>query len=113
MPCRDFDFKNCHCKQFPGDESFSTTSDTFLQNTGYITYKWVIFKSKKLNSKNEKDEEFLTDEEDLAEEELELQNDFAEMIQYGEIAVIKANDPIHFFYLLKITKSHFFAKRGS
>ena len=97
---------NSHCKHFPVDESFSTTFDTFLQNFGYITYKWVIFKSKKQNSKND-DEEFLTDEEHLAEEELQLQNDVAEMIRHGEIAVIKADDPIHFFYLLKITKSHF------
>ena len=71
---------------------------------------WFKYNNQNQNSSN--DENNLNDEnaDEIFDEDEEIpkkscfHSDVEDMMQVGEIALTKGNDPVHFFYLLYMTK---------
>ena len=102
IPCRENNFNHCVFKQdiSPGNDCFTAK---FTNKSEYISYKWTSFKDKSSEESQEVEETY---EEDLFDYG-NLNTDLIDTLKEGSIAVIKADDPIHFFYLLQITKESF------
>ena len=80
-----------------------------------VTFQWYNFKhiqeknSNNLNSINDEnnsndENEDVSDKDEEIPENSTFHTDVADMLQVGEIVLIKADDSVHFLYLLYITK---------
>ena len=110
IPCRDHEFQLCQSKIYPAAEIFGSIAYMSKEtNFKEISFHWYSFKS---NSKSNTDEsDACKDKEDALdknedEENTMMYGDIGEMLQVGEIALIKADDPVHFFICYKRVRNY-------
>ena len=92
LPCRDQDFKNC---QTISTDSFRTSPET-------IRFHWSTYKHKKGDEESDSDSDAALDDDDVANSDGVISESVSGLLQVGDIAVIRADDPVFFFYLIKV-----------
>ena len=94
---------------YPSPEIFSSIACMSKEtNFKEISFHWYSFKSNSKSNTDESDtckdkENALDKNED--EENTMMYGDIGEMLQVGEIALIKADHPVHFFTFYMLQKS--------
>ena len=91
--CRDQDFKNCL--------TFST--DTFRASPETVRFHCFIYKRKKGDEESDSDSDATLDD-NVANSDGVISESVSSLLQVGDIAVIQADDPAFFFYLIKVTQ---------
>ena len=92
LPCRDQDFKNC---QTISTDSFRTSPET-------IRFHWSTYKHKKGDEESDSDSDAALDDDDVANSDGVISESVSGLLQVDDIAVIRADDPVFFFYLIKV-----------
>ena len=94
LPCRDLDFKNCQ----------SISTDTFRTNSETVRFHWFTYKHKKGDEESDSDSDATLDDDDVANSDRVISESVSSLLQVGDIAVIRADDPVFFFSLIKVTQ---------
>ena len=94
LPCRDQDFKNCQ----------TISTDTFRTSPEMVCFHWFIYRRKKGDEESDSDSDATLDDDDVANSDGVLSESASSLLQVGDIAVIQADNPVLFFYLIKVTQ---------
>ena len=94
LPCRDQDFKNCQ----------TISTDTFKTSPETVRFHWFTYKLKKGDEESDSDSDAALDDDDVANSDGVISESVSSLLQGGDIAVIRADDPVFFFYLIKVTQ---------
>ena len=94
LPCRDQDFKNYQ----------TISADTFRTSPETVHFHWFTYKHKKGDEEWDSDSDATLDDDDVANSDGVISESVPSLLQVGDIAVIQADDPAFFFYLIKVTK---------
>ena len=94
LPCRDQDFKNCQ----------TISTDAFRTTPEMVHFHWFTYKHKKGDEESDSDSDATLDDDDVANSYGVISESVSSLIQVGDIAVIRADDPAFFFYLIKVTQ---------
>ena len=83
--------------------NFLETSSVFRVSREDITYRWITLKR---CSADKNDNDIDNEESEADDDNVEWhRNNVSEILKVGDIAIIKADDPVHFFYLVCVTKT--------
>ena len=93
LPCRDQDFKKC--------QTISTY--TFRTSPEIIRFHWFTYKHKK-GDESDSDSDATLDDDDIANSDGVISESISSLLQVGDITVVWADDPVLFFYLIKVTQ---------
>ena len=91
--CRDQNFKNCQ----------TISTDTFKTSPETVRFHWFTYKRKKGDEESDSDSDAALDD-DVANSDGVISESVSGLLQGGDIAVIRADDPAFFFYLIKVTQ---------
>ena len=94
LPCRDQDFKNCQ----------TISTDTFRTSPKMVSFHWFTYNRKKGDEESDSDSDAALDDDDVANSDGVFSESVSSLLQVGDIAVIRADDPVFFFYLIKVTQ---------
>ena len=94
LPCIDQDFKNWQ----------AISTDTFRTSPETVRFHWFTYKRKKGDEDSDSDRDATLDDDDLANSNGVISETVSSLPQVGDIAVIKADDPVFFLYLIKVTQ---------
>ena len=83
--CRDKDFKNCQ----------TISTDRF---------HWFTYNRKKGDEESDSDSDATLDDGDVANSDGVISESVSSLLQVGDIAVIRADDPVLFFYPIQVTQ---------
>ena len=83
--CRDKDFKNCQ----------TISTDRF---------HWFTYNRKKGDEESDSDSDATLDDDGVANSDGVISESVSSLLQVGDIAVVWADDPVFFFYLIKVTQ---------
>ena len=93
LPCRDQYFKNCQ----------KISTDTFRTSPEMVRFYWFTYKRKKGDEDSDSDSNAALDGDDVANSDGVISEKVSSLLQVGDIVVIRADDPVFFFYLIKVT----------
>ena len=83
--CRDKDFKNCQ----------TISTDRF---------HWFTYNRKKGDEESDSDSDATLDDDGVANSDGVISESVSSLLQVGDIAVIRADDPVFFFYPTQVTQ---------
>ena len=83
--CRDKDFKNCQ----------TISTDRF---------HWLTYNRKKGDEESDSDSDATLDDDGVANSDGVISESVSSLLQVGDIAVIRADDPVFFFYPTQVTQ---------
>ena len=94
LPCRDQDFKNYQ----------TISTDTFRISPEIVRFHWFTYKHNKGDEESDSDSDATLDDDDIANSDGVISESVSNLLQVGDIAVFWADDPVSFFYLIKVTQ---------
>ena len=69
-----------------------------------VRFHWFTYKHKKGDEESDSDSDAPLDDDDVASSDGVISESVSSLLQVGDIAVIRADDPVFFFYLIKVTQ---------
>ena len=79
-------------------------TDTFRTCPETVRFQWVTCKRKKGDEDWDSDSDATLDDDDIANKNGVISESVSSLLQVGDITVIKADDPVFFLYLIKVTQ---------
>ena len=101
LPCKDQDFKNCQ----------TISTDTFRTSPETGCFHWFTYKCKKGDEESDFDSDAPLNGDDVANSDGVISKSVSSLLQVGNIAVIWVDDPVFFFYLIKVTQEETILKK--
>ena len=95
--------KNYLCTYLP----CRISTDTFRTSPQTVCFHCITYKQKKGDEESDSDKDASLDDNDLANSGGVISN----LLQVGHIAVIRADDSVLFFYLIKVTQEETILKK--
>ena len=69
-----------------------------------VRFHWFTYKRKNGDEESDSDSDAALDDDDVANSDGVISESVLSLLQVGDIAVIRADDPVFFFYLIKVTQ---------
>ena len=86
------------------DNLYRYYTDTFRTSPETVCFHWFTYKHKKHNEESDSDSETTLDDDDVANSDGVISESVSSLPQVGDMEVIRADDPVFFFYLIKVTQ---------
>ena len=69
-----------------------------------VSFHWFTYNRKKGDEESDSDSDAALDDDVVANSDGVISESVSSLLQVGDIAVIRADDPVFFFYLIKVTQ---------
>ena len=86
------------------DNLYRYYTDTFRTSPETVCFHWFTYKHKKHNEESDSDSDTTLDDDDVANSDGVISESVSSLLQVGDIALIRAYDPVFFFYLIKVNQ---------
>ena len=87
-------FKNCQ----------AISTDTFRISPETVHFHWFTYKHKEGDEESDSDSDATLDDDDVANSNGVISESVSSLLQVDDITVIQVDDPVFFFYLIKVTQ---------